>query len=200
MAEPPSKSSAPSDEILLFAALAGDHRAWNKLTERLDPYLVTIIRRRVRDLPEDIQSEVRQEVWAAVAGRGRRQPTHPNEPAKDYVRRFLSPAIDRVRSAYRAPGTRSRWRNEMREQEAPKVVELEFIEEHEDEASTAEFQRLEMRLEIEARLTSATTIVAMAAILMMRRGYKVSEAARATGLRRLALHRALRALGRRRVA
>src|SRR5256885_5989913 len=36
VAEPPSKSSAPSDEILLFAALAGDHRAWNKLTERLE--------------------------------------------------------------------------------------------------------------------------------------------------------------------
>ena len=99
----------------------------------------------------------RQEVWAAVAWRGR---ADPNEPAKDYVRRFVSPAVDRVRSAYRAPGTRSRWRNEMPQQEAPRAVELESIEEHEDEASTAEFQRLEVRLEIEARLTSATTIVA----------------------------------------
>ncbi len=195
MAEPPSQRSAPSDEILLLAALAGDQRAWHKLTNRIDPYLTKIIRRRVRDLAEDIQAEVRQEVWAGVARRGCRRPADPNEPAKDYIRRFVSPAIDRVRSAYRAPGTRSRWRNEMLEQEAPGAVELESIEEHEDEASTAEFQRLEMRLEIEARLTSATTIVAMAAMLMMRRGYKVSEAARVTGLNRLALHRALRAIG-----
>jgi len=184
----------------LLAALAGDHRAWTKLTNRLDHYLTKIIRRRVGELPEDIQAEVKQEVWAAVARRSRRRPTDPSEPARDYVRRFLSPAIDRVRSAYRTPGTRSRWRNEMPEREAPKAVELESVADHEDEASGAELQRLEVRFEIEARLTSATTLVAMAAMLMMRLGYNVSEAARATGLKRLAIHRALRALGWRRPA
>ena len=52
------------------------------------------------------------------------------------------------------------------------------------------------RLELEVLLALAPSLVAGAATLMLN-GYTVSGAALATGLKRVALHRALRALGRR---
>ncbi|HEV2715430.1 MAG TPA: hypothetical protein VGU64_09225 [Terriglobales bacterium] len=200
MAERAPDTFPPSDELLLSVALRGDNRAWTTVTDRLDPYLNKIIQRRAGDLPEDIQKEIKQEVWAAVARPGSRERIDPTEAAKDYLRRFLRPAIDRVRSAYRVPGTRSRRRNEMLNWEAPQALQLESIGEPEDELSNVRLQRIETRFEIEVLLTPATRLVAMAAMLMMNSGYNISEAARATGLQRLALHRGLRTLGRRRVA
>jgi DNA-directed RNA polymerase specialized sigma24 family protein len=200
VSEPDPSIPPQSDEQLLSAALAGQSRAWNALLDQLNPYLEKVIRRRAGDLPDDLQEEIRQETWAAVARRGPKQRADPQEPARRYIRRFLRAAIDRVRSAYRAPGTRSRWRNEAVGWEAPEMVELEALAVFEDEVSAAPIERVEARIEVERRLYGASPLVALAAAMILSRGCNLSEAAGAVGLKRLSLHRGLRALGRRRAA
>jgi DNA-directed RNA polymerase specialized sigma24 family protein len=200
MSDPCSVTPKPSDEELLSAALTGDDRSWRELVHRLNPYLSKVIWRRAGDLPEDQQEEVKQEVWASVARRGPRPDKHSVELARDYIRCFVRTAIDRVRAAYRAPGTRSRLRHEAPDYVAPELVSIDTVTEHEDDASTAQMVQLYARLEFEALLAYATPVVQQAAVLMLTGGYNVTEAAVATGLKRLALHRALRALGRSRAA
>lgn len=199
MSEPP-ESSPCSEETILAKALAGDHRAWTELTATFNRYLSKIIWRRAADLPDDTQEEVKQELWAAVARRGPRRASDPKETAKHYIRRFLRPALDRVRAAYRPPGAPSRLRNASPEWEAPKVVPATAMTDLEDEASAVEQRRVEARLDAERLLRFAAPLVASAAMLMLNWGLNTTEAARAVGLNRVNLHRRLRALGQRRAA
>jgi DNA-directed RNA polymerase specialized sigma24 family protein len=197
-----SESPAPknSDEVLLFAALSGQPRSWEPLLAQLNPYLQRVIRRRAGDLPEDLHEEIAQEVWAAVARGGPREPSDPSEPARVYILRFLSPAIDRIRSVYREPGSRSRWRNESPDYEGAEIVPLESLAEYEDEVSTKIQAQLEARLEVEGLLAHAGPLIALAAMLMLTKDLDMTQAAGTVGIHRLALHRGLRALGRRRAA
>jgi len=197
MSDPDAHKPQHSDEYLLDAALRGQPRAWAVMVTQLTPYVRTVIRRRAGDLPGDVQEEITQEIWAAIARRGPRQGNGLREPARRYIRRFLRPAIDRVRSAYRVPGTRSRWRNESPDWEAPVSVELESLAEHEDDVAAMQLRRIEARIDVRKLLANAAPLIVLAATMMINRGYNVSQAAGAVGLKRLALHRGLRALARR---
>jgi len=203
IAPPYSSSREPTDEQLLVAALRGDQRAWTKLSNSLDRYLLTVIRRRAADLPDDLWREVIQEVWAEAA-------THPDgdfdplvTPARHYIAGFIGLGLDHVRAAYRAPGERSRRRDAVRGgarlpgpcRELVSLDELSENDQPEDPRCQVERDKVEATIDIGRALALASPMVARAIDVMWHEDLGFGTAAAMVGINRLTLRRQLLQLG-----
>lgn len=110
---------APEQDLIL--ALAGDQGAAGRLHAKYSPLIHHAAARRIRSLPEDLHEEVVQEVWLLLFQRYGFGGQAVTQPAKELLLSLVGHAVDAVRSAYRLPGQRARFRNERRDGEAPEV-------------------------------------------------------------------------------
>lgn len=195
-------SREPTDEQFLVAALRGDHRAWAKLANNLDRYLVTAVRRRSPDLPDDVRREVIQEVWAEVATRLDVNFDPSTRSARHYIASFLGLGLDRVRAAYRAPGERSRRRDAVRmEARLPSscrllsLHELNEDEQPDDPRCEVERDKVEAAIDIRRARQLAGPAVARAIDMMWEGDFGCEAAAVSIGVNRITLRRQLRQLG-----
>jgi DNA-directed RNA polymerase specialized sigma24 family protein len=193
----------PTDEQLFVAALRGDESAWTTLVKRLDRYLLTGVRRRIADLPDELRQDVVQEVWAAVVTRRNGSFNPSTSSARHYVAGFLGLAVDRVRAAYRAPGERSRRRDATRSGSRRSRPHLELVsfeelteeQQPEDSRSQLEQRKMEARLDIMRAKNMASSLLAQAIDVMWKEDSGYEAAAAAVGINRLTLRRQLRQLG-----
>lgn len=195
------------DDALLAAYLRGDDRAFDILEAHLRAPLNRLASRWTRGLAPDLQGEVLQEVWLAVSAvritHGATKYDPEGAPALKFVASFLPNAVQRVRAAYRPPGSRSRAR---RKDQAPNsivtrstweprnAVELEDVPSPDswDEAIDV----TDARIDIERLVSNAEPDVASAVALVRNAGATPSEAAKAVGLSPTTFSRRLSALGR----
>ncbi len=199
-------SDGPTDEQLLAAALRGDRDAWSWLVRRFQPYLTTVVGRRSRGLPQDLQGEIIAEVWTAVHLRGAPAFDPHSMLARDHIASFVKDAVERVRAAYRAPGERSRARDgrQPRQQfplggKPPSLValSLDALPEEEQPATKSEWESVDRGIDLDRAQSLAAPDVALAIVLIRHWDVTFEEAALMVGLTRATLLRRLAQLGRR---
>jgi hypothetical protein len=191
-----SPPSGGDEEALLVAALRGDERAGSALERRFRPLLGGLARRWCPDLPVDIQNEIAQEVWAAIWSRNATRSIAGYDPgtqtATNFIASFVPNAAQRVRAAYRAPGTVSRARRSRRIAptivprsgwDAPMASTLEVLEPLvPDPGWERETAVCDARLDVARAAKVATPTVALGITLMLDQSATMSDAARAAGL------------------
>jgi len=199
-------SDRPTDEQLLVAALCGEPAAWTRLTQRFQPYLTVVVRRRARSIADDLQSEIIAEIWTAVFLRRAVGFNPLTISARDYISSFVKDATERVRAAYRAPGERSRARDGRRPRKGPAyvsdplrpaIMSLDELPEEEQPEADSEWGRVDRGIDIDRAQVLAAPDVALAIDLIRHWGAGFEEAALMVGVTRATLLRRLALLGRR---
>jgi len=178
-----------TDDQILLDALAGEQRAWRRLTDRFDPFLWSIARRRLADLPPDIQAEFLQEVWIRVASRAEEDFDLGADSALVFIGQFVSAAINKVRADYCPPGQRTRDRT------APEhLVPLAEVGLLRDERAAALFEAAAARLDLARLMAIADTTVRQGLEIMLDEETTTTAAARRIGMPRQTFRRRMLAL------
>lgn len=178
--------SGLSDDELYQLALT-DERQWGAILARLRPLLLRIARRRLPDLADDLHEEFIQEVWVGILEESQRG--GGGRLFHVVLNGAVSSAINRIRSAYRQPGKRSRDRSTSRSS-----VPLEAALTAPDEAADREVNRLEAKLTLQRYLATADPRSRKMVALMIGEDLNCAEAARRAEVPRTTLVRALHAL------
>jgi hypothetical protein len=181
----------PDGRRLLVAALRGEPSAWTQLVERFSPLLLRAARLHARDLPSALHAEVVQETLLTLTRWDEARFERSRLPVSGFLLSPVRNAAAKVRSAYRAPGCRSRTRRGIRPESCATGVPESLV----CPVAAREQRRTEARLDVERLMRRADPVVARAMAHVLA-GASFREAARAVGLTHTALLRGLRDLGR----
>lgn len=192
----PSSPFVDTDEQILHSALRNEPKAWEALCKRFGSLVRTISRRRAPDLPDDLHSEVAQEVWIALANR---RPEHfrtSGKSAARYVAAHVPNAIQRIRSDYREPQQPARRQRRAASKQtselgAPLVPSIEYIV---DSRWVRDLAHTDASIDLDRIAHRAPSTVRQALYAIRNEGMSFIAAAHAVGIDRMTLLRQLRRL------
>ena len=188
----------------LLAALGGSEPAWAALVAHLGRAVLHVARRWGRGLPPDVQEEAAQEAWAAAARATAAEFAASGQTALAFVTARVPNAVQRVRSAYRVPGTRSRRRAAARGatqqvhrtgwDRAPRSNLADLAEIIAEPRWREQAAARDARVDVARAIEVATPAVRAAASLVLDNELSFNDAAAAVGLSASTFKRHLAAL------
>ncbi len=198
MPHPESKLLSVDAPSRLLSGFRGDQGALSALYLETKDRLKARARRKARDFPVELLDDVVGETWLIVMERGEVAVSRAAVPDYLYLVRVLPHAIQRVRSANRVPGSKSRGKSAV----SSETFDLENVA-HQNAEAAVTIERFDEAAElsaareaIESALAKASPKVRSAATLMLLEDANISEASRAVGINRMTLTRALALLGK----
>mgnify|MGYP002622706170 CR=1 FL=1 len=174
-----------ADEAVLLAALRNEPLGWARFDDHFSPLLYGIARRRAPELPDDLRDDIVQEMLLDIVQTTESAYRAAGKTAAGFIASFSSHAAQRVRAAYRQPGTTSRKRGGTRTPPQRISAAPESVPSH-DEVCIAS-------VEVALYMSIAASAV-RAGMLVLLAGGSMDEASAAATLPRTSFTRALRAL------